>query len=180
METQKNSDVIGRNIDSRLEEILAKVEKNDDLTLEEFNYFIDSFFDDFKSKLDDILCRIMEIRILTPPSEDDFYYLIKLSEYEKTNSKANSYKKIIDNLKEQVNTSINMVLANPKARNVIFLLSQRKLFDEFCSVLLDNLNSCFEWENNLEIEKKFYYVKIKMLENMEDIEKDNEVYVYRK
>jgi len=44
MEAQKNSDVIGRNIDSRLEEILAKVERNDDLTLEEFNYFIDSFF----------------------------------------------------------------------------------------------------------------------------------------
>lgn len=103
-----------------------------------------------------------------------------MSEYEEINSKANSYKKIIDNLKEQVNTSINMVLESPKARNVSFLLSQRKLFDEFCSVLLDNLNSCCEWENNFKIESKFYYIKIKMLENMEDIQKDNEVYVYSK
>lgn len=183
MEAEKNNDVIGMDTDSktsRLEEILAKVEKNEDLTLEEFNYFVDSFFDDFKSKSDDILCRIMEMRILTPPSEDDFYYLLKFNEYEEVNSKVNLLKKIIDDLKRQVSLSIDMVLEIPTAKSVSFLLSQRKLFDEFCSVLLDDLKSCFEDTNIFEVENKFYSIKIKMLENREDIQKDNEVYVYRK
>lgn len=47
MGAEKNNDVKGLDKDSeilRLEEIVAKVERNEDLTLEKFNYFIDSFF----------------------------------------------------------------------------------------------------------------------------------------
>lgn len=174
MKNREKEDKIVINNDSDfllLEELFTKVQKEGNVTDKEFKASINGFYLDIKDKSDDMVCRIMEYKPLGPPRADDFYYLIKIKEYEETNNTVEILKDSVYNVRNHIIESIGTVLESSSIENIKFLLSQKKLFDEYYDDFLVNLKSYFEKGEMISFTQKFYRVKIKMLENQEALKK---------